>query len=77
MKSSCPPACACAVAHRLSTIRDADVIMVLKRGHIAEQGTHDELIAAGGVYAELVDKQLRRSSSSLNSVSAAELQQES
>ena len=65
------------VAHRLSTIRDADVIMVLKRGHIAEQGTHDELIAAGGVYAELVDKQLRRSSSSLNSVSAAELQQES
>ena len=41
------------IAHRLSTIRDADKIIVLKDGVVAEQGTNDELIARGGVYAEL------------------------
>ena len=41
------------IAHRLSTIMDADLILVMDRGTIVEQGTHDELMAAGGAYAEL------------------------
>lgn len=41
------------IAHRLATIRGADCILVLDRGGVAEQGTHEELLAAGGIYAGL------------------------
>ena len=46
------------IAHRLSTIRDADLIVVLHAGRVAETGTHDSLLARGGLYAQLVQRQL-------------------
>ena len=46
------------VSHRVSTVRDADLILVLDNGRIAERGTHDQLIRGGGLYAELHKKQL-------------------
>ena len=46
------------VAHRLSTIRNANRIVVFKKGVVVEEGDHDELIQAGGAYAELVSGQM-------------------
>jgi ATP-binding cassette subfamily B protein len=46
------------VSHRVSTVRDADLIVVLERGRITERGTHDALVARGGFYADLYRKQL-------------------
>ena len=46
-----------AIAHRLSTIMSADIIFVVDRGHIVERGTHFELLALGGLYAQLYDEQ--------------------
>jgi ATP-binding cassette subfamily B protein len=49
------------IAHRLSTIRDADCILVMKEGDIIEQGSHEELMARGGFYAELYNSQFEES----------------
>ena len=46
------------ISHRTSTVRDADQIVVIKDGGIVERGTHDELMAGGGYYADLYQKQL-------------------
>ncbi|MGA2624315.1 MAG: ABC transporter ATP-binding protein [Bacteroidota bacterium] len=46
------------ISHRISTVKDADMIVVLDDGEIRERGTHEELVAEGGIYAELYEKQL-------------------
>lgn len=54
------------IAHRLSTIRDADLILVMENGGIVEQGTHDELIAAGGAYFRLYNSQFEQAATDLD-----------
>ena len=48
------------IAHRLSTIRNADMILVMNEGNIVEQGTHEELIAINGFYADLYNSQFKK-----------------
>ena len=48
------------VAHRLSTIKESDVILVMRDGNIIEQGTHDELLARGGFYKNLYESQFAK-----------------
>lgn len=54
------------IAHRLSTIRDADLILMMRDGQIVEQGTHEELLARHGAYADLYNSQFRAASESDN-----------
>ena len=62
------------MAHRLSTVINADKIAVIDKGRVLEQGTHDELVAQDGIYHKLVHKQITRS---LNAIPEGEASGES
>jgi ABC-type multidrug transport system fused ATPase/permease subunit len=57
------------IAHRLSTVKKADVILVLENGEIVEQGTHSQLVKSGGLYERLCLIQLQASEDILNALS--------
>lgn len=59
------------IAHRLSTVRDADRILVVDEGRIIEEGTHETLTARGGLYAELSQRQFRTDSADINGDTSA------
>jgi len=59
------------IAHRLATVSRADIIFVIDRGRVAEQGTHKELLAAGGLYSRLYELQFRREENSTKELMTA------
>ena len=66
-----PPSTVILVAHRLSTVMNADKIAVIDKGRVVEEGTHTELVQLGGVYSSLVRTQIAKRSNTLDEDGAA------